>query len=90
MPAVHTLELLSNGLVATPLAYTASAWTQIIVAISIFGPVAVAVAITVAVLRGSKNDPDERRWKREAAQREQETEQVSERRVPSPSDGTET
>jgi hypothetical protein len=51
------------------LAYTASGWTQVIVAISIFAPVAVALAIAVAVLRGSKNDPDEQRWRREAEER---------------------
>ena len=43
-------------------------WTQIIVAFSIFVPVTVALAITVAVLRGTKNDPDEQRWKRLAEQ----------------------
>lgn len=39
-------------------------WTQIVVAFSIFGPVAVALAITIAVLRGKKNDPDEQRLRR--------------------------
>ena len=43
-------------------------WTQIIVAFSIVVPVAVALAITIAVLRGQKNDPDEQRWKRLAEQ----------------------
>jgi hypothetical protein len=46
------------------LAYTASAWTQVIVAISIFLPVVVAVAIAVAVLRGKKTDPDAQRLRR--------------------------
>jgi heme/copper-type cytochrome/quinol oxidase subunit 2 len=46
------------------LAYTASAWTQVVVAISIFLPVVVALAIAVAVLRGKKNDPDEQRLRR--------------------------
>jgi hypothetical protein len=32
-------------------------------------PVAVATAITVYVLRGAKNDPDERRFRRLAEQR---------------------
>ena len=45
-------------------ALTPDAWTQIIVAFSIFGPVAVALVIAVAVLRGSKNDPDEQRLRR--------------------------
>jgi hypothetical protein len=45
-------------------AYTASAWTQIIVAISIFVPVAVTIALAVVFLRGKKNDPDEQRLRR--------------------------
>jgi heme/copper-type cytochrome/quinol oxidase subunit 2 len=45
-------------------------WTQIIVALSIFVPVIVAVVLTIWVLRGKKNDPDEQRWRRlEAEQR---------------------
>ena len=40
-----------------------------IVAISIFAPVAAAIAITIFVLRGSKNDPDEQRWRRDAEER---------------------
>ena len=51
------------------LAYTADAWTEAIVAFSIFGPVAVALAIAVVVLRGKKNDPDEQRWRRLEEQR---------------------
>jgi len=51
------------------LAYTADAWTQVIVGISIFVPVVVAIAIAVAVLRGAKDDPDEQRWRRQAEQR---------------------
>jgi hypothetical protein len=50
-------------------AYTASGWTQVIVALSIFVPVVVAAAITVFVLRGAKYDPDEQRWQREAEER---------------------
>ena len=46
------------------LAYTADAWTQVIVALSIFVPVVVAVVLTVWVLRGARNDPDEQRWRR--------------------------
>jgi heme/copper-type cytochrome/quinol oxidase subunit 2 len=45
------------------LAYTADAWTQVIVALSIFLPVVVAAALAVWVLRGAKNDPDEQ-WRR--------------------------
>ncbi|HEX7526989.1 MAG TPA: hypothetical protein VF327_11815 [Gaiellaceae bacterium] len=48
---------------------SANAWTQIIVALSIFVPVVVAAWISVAVLRGKKNDPDEQRWRRLAEQR---------------------
>ena len=46
------------------LALTASGWTQVIVALSIFVPVIVTVVITVFVLRGAKDDPDEQRWRR--------------------------
>jgi hypothetical protein len=46
------------------LALTPSTWTQIIVALSIFVPVIVTVVITVKVLRGAKDDPDEQRWRR--------------------------
>ena len=40
-----------------------------IVGLSIFVPVVVAGAITVAVLRGKKDDPDEQRWRREDEER---------------------
>ena len=46
------------------LAYTANTWTQIIVAISIFVPVVVTIALAVVFLRGAKNDPDEQRLRR--------------------------
>ena len=52
------------------LAYTASAWTQAIVAVSIFVPVIAALWLTIWVLRGSKHDPDENRWRRQAAERQ--------------------
>jgi len=58
-------------------AYTASGWTQVIVAISIFAPVVAALAITIVVLRGKKNDPDEQRLRR--AQQEYEARRDSER-----------
>ncbi len=51
------------------IAYTASGWTQVIVSLSIFVPVAIAAAITIVVLRGSKNDPDEQRWQHQADER---------------------
>jgi len=51
------------------LAYTASGWTQVIVALSIFVPVVVAAAITIVVLRGAKHDPDEQRWQHQAEER---------------------
>ncbi len=50
-------------------AVSPSAWTQIIVGLSIFVPVVVAVVLAVFVLRGQKNDPDEQRWRRLAEQR---------------------
>ena len=46
------------------IAYTASTWTQVIVAFSIFVPVVVTAALTVVFLRGAKDDPDEQRLKR--------------------------
>ena len=49
--------------------YTASGWTQVIVALSIFVPVVAAAAITIFVLRGAKHDPDEQRWRRQAEER---------------------
>jgi heme/copper-type cytochrome/quinol oxidase subunit 2 len=51
------------------LAYTADAWTQVIVAFSIFVPVVVAAVLTVWVLRGARNDPDEQRRRRLQAER---------------------
>ena len=45
------------------------AWTQIIVGLSIFVPVVVALVLTIIVLRGKKDDPDEQRWRRLAEQR---------------------
>jgi hypothetical protein len=51
------------------LAYTASTWTQVIVACSIFVPVAFATAITWFVLHGKSSDPDEQRWARLDEQR---------------------
>jgi hypothetical protein len=46
------------------LAYTADAWTQVFVALSIVVPVVVAIVLTVWVLRGGRNDPDEQRRRR--------------------------
>jgi hypothetical protein len=60
-------------------AYTASGWTQVVVAISIFAPVAAALAITIFVLRGSKNDPDEQRFRREAEERRRLAREAAER-----------
>jgi hypothetical protein len=51
------------------LAVSPDAWTQIIVACSIFVPVVVTIAIAWKVLAGKKNDPDEQRWAREAEAR---------------------
>ena len=63
------------------LALTPDAWTQIIVAFSIFGPLAVAIAITIVVLRGKKDDPDEQRMRR--AQEDYEAAKRAERAPPS-------
>ena len=46
------------------IAYSGSAWTQIIVAFSIFVPVVVTIVLAVVFLRGAKDDPDEQRLKR--------------------------
>jgi hypothetical protein len=54
------------------LAYTASTWTQVIVAVSIFVPVAASTALAWFVLRGKGSDPDEQRWARLAEQRREE------------------
>ena len=51
------------------IAYTASVWTQVIVAVSIFVPVLVTVAITWAFMRSARNDPDEQRRRRMDAER---------------------
>jgi hypothetical protein len=51
------------------LALTPSAATQIVIALSIFVPVIIAAALTVWVLRGAKNDPDEQRRRRLDAER---------------------
>jgi heme/copper-type cytochrome/quinol oxidase subunit 2 len=51
------------------IAYTASVWTQVIVAVSIFVPVLVTIAITWAFLRSARNDPDEQRRRRQDAER---------------------
>ncbi len=53
----------------TLLAYTASTWTEVIVALSIFVPLVVAGLLAWIVLRGKKSDPDEQRWARLAEQR---------------------
>lgn len=57
------------------LAYSANGWTEVIVALSIFVPVVLATALTIAVLRGAKNDPDEVRFRRLAEQRRSETDE---------------
>ena len=61
-------------------AYTATGWTELIVALSIFVPVVAAAAITIYVLRGSKHDPDEQRWRREAEERRRVEHEAAERR----------
>jgi sugar phosphate permease len=51
------------------LAVRSDAWTQVVVALSIFVPVIVAAVLTIWVLRGAKDDPDEQRWRRLEAER---------------------
>ena len=46
------------------IAYTGTTWTQVIVSLSIFVPVAITLALTWVFLRGSKDDPDEQRLRR--------------------------
>lgn len=52
------------------LAYSADAWTELIVALSIFVPLTIAIVLTFVVLRGTKNDPDRARLKRQQAEYE--------------------
>ena len=61
------------------LAYTASGWTQVIVALSIFVPVLAALGLSIWVLRGSRHDPDENRWRREAAAQQRREAEAAER-----------
>ena len=46
------------------IAYTATTWTQVVVALSIFVPVVITLALTWVFLRGSKDDPDAQRLRR--------------------------
>jgi hypothetical protein len=52
------------------LAYTASTWTAVIVACSIFIPLLAAIVLTWVFLRNWRNDPDEQRLKRVQAEYE--------------------
>lgn len=45
------------------LAFSGDAWTQLIVALSIFVPVVITIVISIVFLRSAKNDPDEQRWR---------------------------
>jgi hypothetical protein len=51
------------------IAFSASAWTQVIVAVSIFVPVLITAALAWVFLRGARNDPDEQRRRRMDAER---------------------
>jgi hypothetical protein len=51
------------------IADSGGAWTQVIVALSIFVPVLVTIALTWVFLRGARNDPDEQRRRRMDADR---------------------
>jgi hypothetical protein len=52
------------------LAYTASTWTAVIVACSIFIPLGAAIVLTWVFLRNWRHDPDEERLKRVQAEYE--------------------
>jgi hypothetical protein len=49
--------------------FTASAWTQLIVALSIFVPVLVTIGLAWVFIRGARNDPDEQYRRRLDAER---------------------
>jgi hypothetical protein len=51
------------------IAFSASAWTQVIVAVSIFVPVLITIALAWVFLRGARNDPDEQRRRSMDAER---------------------
>jgi hypothetical protein len=51
------------------IAFTASAWTQVIVGFSIFVPVLVTAALAWFFLKGARNDPDEQFRRRIDAER---------------------
>jgi hypothetical protein len=51
------------------IAYSADAWTQVIVGLSIFVPVLITIALAWVFLRGARNDPDEQRRRRLDAER---------------------
>jgi hypothetical protein len=51
------------------IAFSADAWTQVIVGFSIFVPVLITLALAWVFLRGARNDPDEQRRRRLDAER---------------------
>jgi hypothetical protein len=51
------------------IAFTASAWTELIVALSIFVPVLVTIGLAWAFIRGARDDPDEQYRRRLDAER---------------------
>jgi hypothetical protein len=51
------------------IAFSASAWTQVIVSVSIFVPVLITAALAWFFLRGARNDPDEQQRRRQDAER---------------------
>jgi hypothetical protein len=51
------------------IAFTASAWTQVIVGFSIFVPVLATAALAWFFLKGARNDPDEQFRRRIDAER---------------------
>ena len=52
------------GALPTTLALGSDGWSQLIVALSIFGPLVLTAALVVWVIRGGRSDPDELRHRR--------------------------
>jgi hypothetical protein len=65
------------------IAYSANAWTQVIVGLSIFVPVLITLALAWVFLRGARNDPDEQRRRQMDADRRAAANAPESRRDPS-------
>jgi nitrogen fixation-related uncharacterized protein len=53
------------------LAVSGNGWLEVIVTLSIIVPVVIVIALAWLVLRGKRDDPDERRWRLLAEQRKE-------------------